>query len=208
MTSGPNSLSYTLSRPPGGTTNWGNTKGVDAVAGTTGGTGGQSTDLTIYGQLTVGQYPVPDGYTDTITATAQNSGQTGQFSVTANVVATCTISATNLAFGNDSGALKDNTATLTITCTSGTPYNVGLNAGTATGATVTNRKMTSPASATLSYTLSGVAAGGANWGGTGPTGWSGDGTAQPRTVYGRMAAGLSLATAGTFTDTIIATITY
>jgi hypothetical protein len=56
--------------------------------------------------------------------------------------ATCTISATGLSFGAYTGTALPGTSTITVTCTGGTTYNVGLNPGTATGATVTTRKMT------------------------------------------------------------------
>jgi spore coat protein U-like protein len=48
-----------------------------------------------------------------------------------------------LAFGNYSSAQLDATTTLTASCTVGTPYTVGLDAGLGTGATTTTRKMTS-----------------------------------------------------------------
>ena len=55
---------------------------------------------------------------------------------------------------------------MTVTCTNTTTFNIGLNAGTATGATVTTRKMTGPASATLNYKLFRDSARTQNWGNT------------------------------------------
>jgi len=57
---------------------------------------------------------------------------TTTFNVTATVQATCLISANNLGFGTYSGTVINLSTTLSVTCTNSTPYNVGLNAGTAT----------------------------------------------------------------------------
>src|SRR5438105_10807668 len=84
---------------------------------------------------------------------ASASTATTTFNVTATVQATCLISANNLGFGTYSGSVIATTTTLSVTCTNGTTYNVGLNAGTAAGATVTTRAMTGPGAATLSYAL-------------------------------------------------------
>ena len=108
---------------------------------------------------------------------------TTTFNVTATVVATCQVSATPLAFGNYSGALTNNTSTITATCTNTSPYNIGLNAGTATGATVTARKMTGPAAALLNYNLYSNAGMTTNWGntvGTDTVTGTGSGTAHGR----------------------------
>ena len=81
---------------------------------------------------------------------------TSTFTVQLTITASCVIdSATTLNFGSTGviGANIDQTSTLTISCTNTTPYNIGLNAGTATGATVTTRKMTSGAN-TVSYSHS------------------------------------------------------
>ena len=97
-----------------------------------------------------------------------------------------------------------------VTCTNGTTYNVGLNAGTVTGATVTTRAMTGPASATLSYALyqdSGHATNWRNTVGTDTKSGIGNGSAQTLTVYGQLAAS-QYPTPGAYTDTITATITY
>lgn len=135
---------------------------------------------------------------------------TTTFNITATVVATCQISAAPLAFGNYSGALTNSTSTIIATCTNTSPYNIGLNAGTATGATVTARKMTGPAAALLNYNLYSNAGMTTNWGntvGTDTVTGTGSGTAQNLTVYGSIPAGQLIAP-GSYTDTITATITY
>jgi spore coat protein U-like protein len=140
---------------------------------------------------------------------AMASTQTTTFQVTATVVATCTISAAALPFGNYTGSLASATSNITVTCTNTTPYTVGLNAGTSSGATVTNRSMTGPASALLGYKLFSDSGYTTNWGNT--TGsWvsgTGSGAAQPLPVYGQIPAGEYVAP-GAYSDTITATITY
>lgn len=180
------------------------------MAGNTVTTG--QTNLTIYGQVTVGQYPVPGNYTDTIIATAQNSGNTtGTFGVNVNVSATCTISANPLAFGTYTSLQANAATTLSITCTNTTPYNVGLNAGIGSGGpTVTSRRMNGPSGATLNYSVFQDSARTINWGQTASTdteAGTGNGGAQALTLYGRVAAG-QYVRLGSYADTITATITY
>jgi spore coat protein U-like protein len=80
----------------------------------------------------------------------------------------------------------------------------------ATGATVTSRKMTGPASAVLSYGMYQDTGHSANWGqtiGTDTVTGTGNGSAQAITVYGQTAAAQYVAP-GSYADTITATITY
>ena len=82
---------------------------------------------------------------------------TGMFGVTATVIATCTVSGSTLGFGsfNALGGDVDATSNLTATCTNGSAYTIGLNAGMGAGATVTARKMThANGTNTLNYSLS------------------------------------------------------
>jgi len=138
-------------------------------------------------------------------ATASNS-----FGVTATVQASCTVTASTMAFGNYSGSTGNASSALSVTCTNATPYNVGLSAGVASGATVNTRKMTGPASALLSYSLFSDPSRTLNWGqtiGSDTVTGSGSGAVQALTVYGQTPAGQFLAP-GTYTDTITATVTY
>src|SRR5256885_11935430 len=75
---------------------------------------------------------------------------TTTMTVQVSITATCTInSASTLNFGTQSvlATNVDHTSTLQLTCTNTTPYNIGLDAGTGTGATVATRKLTSGANA-------------------------------------------------------------
>jgi spore coat protein U-like protein len=135
---------------------------------------------------------------------------TTTFGVTATVQATCLVSAASLAFGTYTGAVVDTASTVSVTCTNTTPYNVGLSVGLATGATVTTRKMTGPASALLSYSLFSDSSRTLNWGqtiGTDTVTGTGNGAAQAISVFGRLTAGQFVAP-GAYTDTITATVTY
>ena len=130
--------------------------------------------------------------------------------VTSTVQATCLISATSLAFGTYTGVQVDATGTVSVTCTNTTPYNVGLSAGLATGATVTTRKMTGPSGALLNYALFSDTGRTTNWGNTVSTDTvtgTGNASSQALTVYGREAAS-QFVTPGSYNDTITATITY
>jgi spore coat protein U-like protein len=138
--------------------------------------------------------------------------QTATIAISATVQATCLISATALAFGTYTGVVAIGTSTVTLTCTNSTPYTVGLSAGLGAtpAATVTTRKMTGVAPATLNYALFSDTGRTANWGDTLATTWqagTGNGLAQVLTVYGQVAAGQYVAP-GSYTDTVTATITY
>lgn len=134
------------------------------------------------------------------------------FTVSATVASSCAVTAQPLYFGAYDAAGTSNVdayTSVTVLCTVGTTYNVGLNAGGGTGATVTTRKLTS-GSNTLNYTLYQDNNRSAVWGNTVGTNTV-SGTyvigQQPLTVYGRIASG-QIVPAGTYADTITVTITY
>jgi spore coat protein U-like protein len=137
---------------------------------------------------------------------------TTTFTVQMTITASCVInSASTLNFGS-TGVLTanvDQTSAIQVQCTNTTPYNIGLDAGTATGATVTTRKMTSGAN-TISYSMYSNAGRTTNWGntvGTDTVAATGNGASQSYTVYGRVPPQTTPAPA-TYTDTITVTVTY
>jgi spore coat protein U-like protein len=140
---------------------------------------------------------------------------TTTFGVSATIVDSCSVSATALGFGNVdpvslAGTAVDATTTVDVTCANGTAYDVGLDAGTASGATVTTRQMTSGAN-TLNYALYSDSGRTTNWGNTVATDTvtgTGDGTAQSLTVYGRIPSGQGTVPTGAYSDTITVTVTY
>src|SRR5690349_21392447 len=138
---------------------------------------------------------------------------TSTFTVSITLVATCTInSASALNFGSSVGVLSSNidqTSTVSVTCSNTTPYNIGLDAGTASGATVTTRKMSSGGNS-VNYSLYSDSGRATNWGntvGTDTVSATGNGAAQSYTVYGRVPS-QSTPAPGAYTDTITVTVTY
>lgn len=137
---------------------------------------------------------------------------TSTFTVQVAITASCTInSAATLNFGSQGvfTANVDQTSTLQVQCTNTTPYNIGLNAGTGTGATVAVRKLTS-GSTTVNYSLYSDSGRATVWGntvGTDTVAATGNGAAQSYTVYGRIPTQTTPAP-GTYTDTITVTVTY
>lgn len=196
---GPNGaeLGYEIYRDSAYSQNWGDTYPSDTFDGTGNYKG------TIYAQLNSGQIGPPGTYTDTV------DSATTHFILTVVVQSACAISANPLSFGNYSGTVLDVNTTLSVTCTDTIPYNVGLSAGTATGATVTNRMMTGPGGALLHYSLYSNSSYSTNWGNSAGSwvGGTGTGKSQTLTVYGQIPAS-QRPTAGNYTDTVIATVTY
>ncbi|MAZ39929.1 MAG: spore coat protein [Legionellales bacterium] len=138
---------------------------------------------------------------------------TTTFTVSAEVSADCSVSANNLTFDTydpTSSSNDDATTTIDLTCTATTPFNIGLNAGTGTGATVTTRILTNGAS-TLDYSLYRDASRTLVWGNTPSTDTMtsiGTGSEQEFTVYGRLPGSQAGAIPGTYSDTITVTVTY
>lgn len=130
-------------------------------------------------------------------------------SVSASVAPSCTFTGGTLDFGTYSNAQVDVSGALTANCIVGTTYTIALDAGSTTGATVAVRKLSSGAG-TIDYALFRDSARTQNWGtstGTDTLAGTGTGSAQSVAVYGRIAAGLN-PTAGTYADTVHATITF
>jgi spore coat protein U-like protein len=147
------------------------------------------------------------------TAPAFATTTTNTFSVTATVQTACTVTGSTLAFGVYTGAAVQASSTLTVTCTSAsTSYDIGLNQGATSGATLTTRQMLNGAAA-LNYTLTSGSYAGSNWGNTTATNWVGGTssatamTTTSQTVYGTIPAN-QLVAPGSYADTITASITY
>lgn len=145
-------------------------------------------------------------------AVAANSTTT--FEVSATVADHCDVSATNLAFGSITPVTNTNndiTSTVTVTCSNGTSYNVGLNTGlNASGST---RRM-SDGGATpnyLTYEMYSNSGRTSIWGntvGTDTVAGTGNGTDQALTVYGRVPSGQQTVPTGSYTDTVTVTVTF
>ena len=143
---------------------------------------------------------------------SQAATATSTFAVQVAITATCTInSASTLNFGTVGvlAANVDQSSTIQVTCTNTTPYNIGLDAGTGSGATVAVRKLTS-GGATVNYSLYSDSGHATVWGNTVSTDTvaaTGSGAAQNYTVYGRIPAQTTPAP-GNYADTITVTVTY
>ena len=126
-------------------------------------------------------------------------------------VQTCALPISNLNFGTVGilSANFDSTNTVTVKCSNSTPYNIGLNEGNGTGATVAARKMTSGAK-TVTYSLYQNSGRTTVWGntiGSNIVTGTGTGSNQVLTVFGRVPA-QTTPTPATYTDTVVVTVTY
>ncbi|WP_199084418.1 spore coat U domain-containing protein [Bosea sp. ASV33] len=135
----------------------------------------------------------------------------GNFQVQINIQATCIfVAASDLNFGN-AGVLSasvDSTSTISVQCTTTTPYTIGLNQGV-NGSSVTTRQMAG-AGGLINYSIFRDAGRTQNWGttaGSDTVAGVGNGAAQNYTVYGRVPAQTTPAPA-LYTDTITVTVTY
>lgn len=186
-----------------------------------------STNQTVYGRFLASQQTdVSGSYTATLSGQpfityVGSSGAancptgtltaSGSASVTATVSSNCTIGATAISFGSQ-GILSSNTdaqGTLSIQCTSGLPYAVSLDGGLSGATNPTQRKMTFSTSS-VTYGLYQDSARSTAWGstaGVNTASGTGTGLAQSLTVYGRVPP-QATPKAGTYNDTVVATVTY
>lgn len=187
---------------------------------------------TIYGRVMAGQATaLPGSYTSvyepsgtaiTINQTSGPTppgscstsidGQFNEFTVNAQVVEKCTVTASPLDFGNSGGVLTSAVpadTTLGVQCSNTTPYNVGLDAGQNSGGDINARKMVL-GTHSVGYQLYKNPARTEVWGntvGTNTVAGTGTGHTQNMSVYGTVPA-QSTPPAGTYTDTVIVTVTY
>jgi spore coat protein U-like protein len=142
--------------------------------------------------------------------------------VTANIVATCSVSADPLAFGTVvPGTAKDAEAVVSATCTSGTAYTLdlgnGANSSTTVGTTTPFRRQMASGASMLPYGLyqesarttaiDATATGAAS--NNFLTTTLGDAEVQTKTVYGRIFAAESAAKVpGSYSDTVVVTVAF
>ena len=153
----------------------------------------------------------------TAAAGAQASTTTANLGVTGTVISSCVVSGGTINFGSAidptvASVPLDASTTLTVQCTSTTPYSVALNAGVnAGGATNFSSRSIKNGIQTLGYQLYSDALHAVVWGdGTATSAvvpGVGSGSNQSLTVYGRLPS-LSGAIPGTYTDTVTVTVTY
>lgn len=145
-----------------------------------------------------------------VAGSALAATSTSQMDVTATVVASCSVAATDLAFGDvDPFVGKAGQTTVSVTCSNGAAYDVGLDAGTTTGATTAARLLTSGTD-TLAYNLYQDSGHQTVWGNTvdvDAVEGTGSGSAQVLNVYGNIPVD-STATIGTYSDVVTVTVTF
>ena len=217
---GPSSstLSYSLAGPPPATSPWSSVTPISFLVPTLGG----SKTVPIPATVLAGQSNAPPGsYSQAVTATVQfgfttcTSGfqQVGSFtfSTTASVIKSCNVSAGNLAFGS-TGTLTSaipGQSQISLQCSSGTGYAIGLDGGTSGATDPTQRKMIAGAES-VTYGLYRDSAYSLPWGSTpGSNVLSGSGTSltQSIPVYGLVPV-QATPPPGTYTDTIVLSVTY
>ena len=196
-------ISYQLFTDAAYTRSWGNTAASE-VTGTD--TGYNLKTVYVYALIPALQAfssSGNDSYSDSVNATLTCGSTTMTKSIAVGLQEVdpgCGISASDLSFGNYTGTILNATTTLQVGCSSGTSYNVGLNAGNATDATVSNRSMTlTGGTVLLNYELR-QKANGPNWGNTvkvDTVAGTANGAIQSLTVYGVIPAGQSV-TQGTY----------
>ena len=235
MKSGTNILNFALYQDSAHTNLWGAwQQSVFETAGmqvdvTSDSSGNSSFSEPIYALIAAGQQTAATGsYTDTfpnsnVGAYATFAKQAGPscptggghaqigFTVQGTVIPNCYLSATALNFGTASFITTaiNATNTITVQCTNGLPYNIGLNAGSTTGGTTTTRLMASGAN-TVSYKMYSDSGHTTNWGNTvGTDTVSGTGTAgnQTLTVYGQVPI-QSSSTPASYSDLVTITATF
>lgn len=131
--------------------------------------------------------------------------------VSATFANTCRVTtATDMDFGSTAAlaANRDQTSAIQLQCPTGTTWRVGLNNGNnASGST---RRMAGPAGSYLTYELYRNSTRTQRWGntlGTDTSSGTGTNASQSLTVYGRVPA-QPTPVAGSFSDTVIVTLTY
>lgn len=147
--------------------------------------------------------------------TGGNGGSTTSlafpFTVSANVAPRCVIkTATDLAFGSVPGFITSNvdqTSLVTLNCTNGSAWNVGL--GNGTNASGSTRRLADGSGNYVTYELYRDSGRSLRWGTTinaDTLAGSGNGNDQSVTVYGRVPA--QTAVPGNYGDTVTVTVTY
>jgi spore coat protein U-like protein len=145
-------------------------------------------------------------------AACTESAMTSSFTVLASVTASCTVSVSNMDFGNiapDVVAAVDQIATISLSCTNASAYTIGLSHGAhSVDSGPTGRRMNNNGDL-LAYGLYRDAARTENWGhdaGSVAVG-VGTGGGQSLSVFGRLLSNQE-AFAGTYSDTVVVIVTY
>jgi spore coat protein U-like protein len=156
---------------------------------------------------------IPVGLVSVLAFAQPAAAETSTANFPINATISCSLSATGIDFGEvgTAGATTlqtDGTGSITVTCTTGGAYSIGLDDGLYNVAAQRNAQS---ASNTLAYDLYSDAARGTVWtSAAAPVTGTGNAAAQVITVYGRIAAGLPFAASNgaPYNDTVLVTLTY
>ena len=236
LTQGATRLNYNLYRNNGGNQVWGSNTWSGSslppnISLAVAANGTASTSLSIFGKIASGQGALPPGtYLSLFSgnhtqidygyapgfrcgATLSPRVQNVPFLVRVTNNSSCTVTATALNFGNqtDLNTIKTSTNAISVTCTGGTLYDIGMNNGSSGGAGPTSRLMKNVGTAQAvtygvyrnnAYTLP--------WGntpGVDTVSATGTGLAQNYAGYGLIPV-QGTPPALTYTDTVVVTVTY
>ena len=141
---------------------------------------------------------------------AQAATATSNLTVQITITASCTINAATLDFLSNPGTTLvasniDAQSTVSVTCTSGSPYSIGMDNGA--NASGTQRRMKTGANF-LNYNLYVDAGRSTTWTTAAPALGTGNGSAQSVSIYGRVPSIGTAPPPGTYSDTVLMTITY
>ncbi|MFM5885437.1 MAG: spore coat U domain-containing protein [Novosphingobium sp.] len=147
--------------------------------------------------------------TPALAASASN-----QMPVSVNVINSCTVVASPMAFGtltSVGGVNVDTTANVDLVCTIGAAYDVAMDVGTHAVGTQRNLQNTADATKRIPYGVFRDAGRTLNWGNTSPAdtvvGSSATGLVT-LTAYGRIPSSASSVPAGSYTDTVTVTVNF
>lgn len=195
------------------------------------GSGTGSASQTVYGRIANGQGALPTGtyqsffsgantqidygYSSSFNCSSTLSPrvQSVPFTVRVTNNSSCTVSTTDLNFGNQPNLSVARTTanTVSVTCTGGTLYDIGMSNGSSGGTGPTARLMKNVATAQAItygvYRNSGYTLPWGNTLGTDTVSATGNGAAQSFTGYGRIPV-QATPPALTYTDTVVVTVTY
>jgi spore coat protein U-like protein len=145
----------------------------------------------------------------TVSTPALAGTATGTVEVSLTVSSACSVTAEPLSFGTVTAldTAIDASSPSTVKCTPGASYTVALDYGLNSGATTQRKLLSTSSAATVDYLLYSNAARTAAWGGATMVTGTGNGSAQPMTIYGRVPVQAAVA-AGDYKDTVTVTVTY
>lgn len=132
---------------------------------------------------------------------------TSSFDVGIQVLATCSISATNMTFTSiTTGTTSNNDATssLTVNCSNGTSYTIALDNG---ANYMANRRLVSSGNY-IGYQLYSDSGRSTQWNSTITKTGVGNGGDQSHTVFGRIPSGQNVPQTGSYADLVTATVSY